>query len=414
VIIVAGCCLFHHTAINLLLFIIYIVNIMPSTITVIAVLVLMWLIFVAQLKMSSVLMMMMPPSSLQHDEQDLPQLLQQQLETLQRDKQNLEQKVHAFLGNKNSTQHDDDLMHSLSSQVQQLQQSQRLFQLRVNAWMNWNSDPYLGSAVNYTLCRNSTTLVEYGCNKKDKCPGSYDHPVCLDHLLPPLDCIVYDFGIRENPEFGKTLLGAPFYCKVYAFDPSPITREFYASPKSAHLRNHPNYTLFHYGAGGVDGSVRLNEYDWGQVSIIRFPLEIQKNCSASGNCALDFHPYQLQTFMLPVKTLDTIMKELGHDHVDILKLDVEGSEYAFLEHALEHDNLRNVSQLSVEWHHYDFDSRYGGGSVSSINAIVALLQEQGLHQFYIHDDIGGWPGTGRDYWEKGITLRYNLASFMRI
>ena len=27
--------------------------------------------------------------------------------------------------------------------------------------------------------------------------------------------------------------------------------------------------------------------------------------------------------MLPVKTLDTIMKELGHDHVDILKLDVE-------------------------------------------------------------------------------------------
>ena len=49
--------------------------------------------------------------------------------------------------------------------------------------------------------------------------------------------------------------------------------------------------------------------------------------------------------------------------------------------------------------------RYGGGSVSSINAIVALLQEQGLHQFYIHDDIRGWPGArGRDYWEKGITL----------
>jgi FkbM family methyltransferase len=393
---------------------------MPSTITVIAVLVLMWLVFVAQLKMSSVLMQQMPPLSLLqlHDEQDLPRLLQQQLETLQRDKENLEQKVHAFLDNKNNTQEHDylDLIHSLSSQVQQLQQSQHLFQLRVNAWMNWNSNPYLGSAVNHTLCRNSTTLSEYGCNKKDQCPGLYDHPICLDHDFPPLDCIVYDFGIRENPEFGKTLLGAPFYCKVYAFDPSPITREFYASPQSAHLRNHPNYTLFHYGAGGLDGSVRLNEYDWGQVSIIRFPLEVQKNCSSTsaGNCALDLHPYQLQTFMLPVRTLDTIMKELGHDHVDILKLDVEGSEYAFLEHALEHDNLRNVSQLSVEWHHYDFDSRYGGGSVSSINAIVALLQEQGLHQFYIHNDIGGWPGTGREYWEKGITLRYNLASFIRI
>ena len=39
------------------------------------------------------------------------------------------------------------------------------------------------------------------------------------------------------------------------------------------------------------------------------------------------------------------MKELGHDHVDILKLDVEGSEYAFLEHALEHDNLQK--RLSI-------------------------------------------------------------------
>jgi hypothetical protein len=179
VIIVAGCCLFHHTAINLLLFIIYIVNIMPSTITVIAVLVLMWLIFVAQLKMSSVLM---PPSLQLHDEQDLPRLFMQQLETLQRDKQNLEQKVHAFLGNKNSTQHDDDLIHSLSSQVQQLQQSQHLFQLRVNAWMNWNSDPYLGSAVNDTPCRNSTTLSEYGCNKKRQVSWL----VRSSHLFGPL------------------------------------------------------------------------------------------------------------------------------------------------------------------------------------------------------------------------------------
>ena len=29
---------------------------------------------------------------------------------------------------------------------------------------------------------------------------------------------------------------------------------------------------------------------------------------------------------LQVKTLPTIMKELGHDHIDVLKLDVEGSE----------------------------------------------------------------------------------------
>ncbi len=31
-------------------------------------------------------------------------------------------------------------------------------------------------------------------------------------------------------------------------------------------------------------------------------------------------------FHLPVRTLRSLMKELGHDHLDVLKLDVEGSE----------------------------------------------------------------------------------------
>lgn len=394
---------------------------MPTTLSVIVVLVLVALIFVAQLSLLS-----LPASTpqqvhgeLETDTTRMLIQLQSQLESLQHDKKELEKRVHALLLQHNSTNENDQLLTSLTNQVTKMQESQHLFQLRVNAWMNWNSDPYLGSTVNSSLCRNSTDLSEYGCEGgKNKCPGLYDHPVCLDDFpsTTTRECIVYDFGIRENPEFGQTLLGAPFYCNVYAFDPSPITKQWYTeSEKSTFLRNHPNYTLFHYGAGGKDGKVRLNEYDWGQVSIIRTPLEVQRNCSNHkvGNCVLDLSGYQLQQFSLAVKTLDTIRKELKHDHIDILKLDVEGSEYAFLEHALEFHSLTNVMQLSVEWHHYDFDARYGGGSVAPINALVALLQQEGLHPFYIHDDIGGWPSTSREYWEKGITLRYNLASFIR-
>lgn len=251
--------------------------------------------------------------------------------------------------------------------------------------------------------------------------GLYDHEICLDNFPPKngRECIIYDFGIREQPEFGQTLLNAPFYCKVFAFDPSPITDKWYKeSPLAKHLRDNENYTLFHYGAGGKDGTVMLNEYDWGQVSIIRFPLEIQKNCTNSKNpgkdCQIDYYAYNKKHFQLPVRTLDSIMQELGHDHIDILKVDVEGSEYMFLEHALEHGNLEMVDQLTVEWHHYDFDSRYGGGSTPAINAIVALLNKIGFQQFYIHDNIGGWPGTPKEYWDRGFTLRYNLASFLKV
>ena len=65
-----------------------------------------------------------------------------------------------------------------------------------------------------------------------------------------------------------------------------------------------------------------------------------------------------QVHMLPVKTLRTIMHELGHAHVDLLKLDVEGSEYAFLESAIDDFDCPPLAQFSVEWHHHVFDSRY--------------------------------------------------------
>ena len=34
-----------------------------------------------------------------------------------------------------------------------------------------------------------------------------------------------------------------------------------------------NYHFHPIGAGGVDGAVQLNNYDWGQVSIMRFPMD---------------------------------------------------------------------------------------------------------------------------------------------
>ena len=40
------------------------------------------------------------------------------------------------------------------------------------------------------------------------------------------------------------------------------------------------------------------------------------------------------------------MSELGHAHVDIMKLDVEGSEYAFLESALDAFDCPPVSQMN--------------------------------------------------------------------
>lgn len=41
----------------------------------------------------------------------------------------------------------------------------------------------------------------------------------------------------------------------------------------------PNYHFHSYGAGGRDGEVELFEYSWEQVTNIRIPVTVSKNCT---------------------------------------------------------------------------------------------------------------------------------------
>jgi hypothetical protein len=51
-------------------------------------------------------------------------------------------------------------------------------------------------------------------------------------------------------------------------------------------------------------------------------------------------------------TLSGFLARLGVDEVDVLKMDIEGAEYAVLEHALRTGALQRVRQLLVEFHHF--------------------------------------------------------------
>ena len=88
----------------------------------------------------------------------------------------------------------------------------RLLELKVGSFMNWGKDPWYGMhASPHASCRHTSTLDELGCAMgTGRCPGLYDHRICLDDLPPPVSasetpaplnpgCVVYDFGIRENP-----------------------------------------------------------------------------------------------------------------------------------------------------------------------------------------------------------------------
>jgi FkbM family methyltransferase len=310
-------------------------------------------------------------------------------------------------------------------------------ELKTNSLHNFGSNPFFGATVvESSSCQNHSFLAEYGCrpgfeayveNDYKECESSYDHRVCLDLLPPPRDdylntatinlknppCLIYDFGIRAQPEFGA-VLARVFGCEVHAFDPSPVSIDWWKSSKADSLRKFPNYHFHPYGAGGQDGLLTLHEYNWNQVSIFRYPSNYL-NCKngTDGHCEMR-HADQAPVH-IPIKTLATIRQELGHvgRTIDILKLDVEGSEFAFLENAFDtHGGCPDfIKQLPLEWHHMAWDERYGEDSSPSINVIATLLHTCGLELFWKY---GSWPSSDRIYNEMGMhNIRYDLASFMR-
>ena len=86
---------------------------------------------------------------------------------------------------------------------------------------------------------------------------------------------------------------------------------------------------------------------------------------------------------VPARTLRTIMKDLGHEQIDVLKMDIEGAEYGVLAGLLE-STVRPV-QILVEFHH-----RFSSLHKSQTLKAVKELREAGYALAHI-------SSTGREF-----------------
>jgi hypothetical protein len=77
-----------------------------------------------------------------------------------------------------------------------------------------------------------------------------------------------------------------------------------------------------------------------------------------------------------VQRLSTIMTTLGHDRVDVLKLDVEGAEYAVIDDLLASEIP--IGQIAVEFHH-----RSLGLGVEPTRAAIRSLVGAGYEPVFI-------------------------------
>ena len=177
----------------------------------------------------------------------------------------------------------------------------------------------------------------------------------LDPALVRPDSIVYSLGIGEDITFDLALIER-FGVKIEAFDPTPKVQNWLAAQSPP--------AQFHFHSSGIashDGEETFYlppRTDWISHSIIRA------------------RQYARDSVRLPVMKLSTAMRLEGHDRIDILKMDIEGAEYAVIE-----DIVREkipVRQLLVEFHH-----RLSSVGTKKTRRALALLQGYGMRISYV-------------------------------
>jgi len=148
----------------------------------------------------------------------------------------------------------------------------------------------------------------------------------------PLDqhSVVYSFGVGSNVSFDVGLI-EKFGCTVHAFDPTPRSAQW------VRQQNLPAQFKFHeLGIAGFDGTLKFHQ-PRSESSFHFTPVERYHNSRDE------------DTIEAPVRTLRSIMRDLGHDHVDLIKLDIEGGEYDVIDDLLA--SKVRPTQLLVEFHH---------------------------------------------------------------
>jgi len=172
--------------------------------------------------------------------------------------------------------------------------------------------------------------------------------VCQHTFLPILgqDSVVFDFGANHG-EFSHAIISR-YGARVYAAEPVP---ELFRS-----IKRHPNLSLLNVAIGGENTTLRIN------VFADRCASMLEKINDDEAAEAVD----------IECLTLANFKARAGVQHIDLLKVDIEGAELWLFENLSE-EELRCVNQITVEFHDFVYKELH-----SRVEAIKRKLMASGF------------------------------------
>lgn len=143
------------------------------------------------------------------------------------------------------------------------------------------------------------------------------------------ESIVVDAGAYVG-EWAERIIER-YGARLWAFEPNPVAFE----KLRARLASRPGVTLAPYGLGFRDD---------------RVPLALAGPASSVVPGAVaDAASEQVE---IPIRDVAVVFEEVGLDHIDVLKVNIEGSEYDLFERLIATGWLERIELVSVQFHEW--------------------------------------------------------------
>ena len=147
--------------------------------------------------------------------------------------------------------------------------------------------------------------------------------------LVPADAVVYSVGIGKDITFDRELLRRHPGAHVHAFDPTPKAIRYLEDKMPA-----GGFDFHAYGLATESGTQT-------------FYLPRDRNAT-SGSLLATAVMDESRAIAVEMRSFGDIVADLGHDRVDVLKVDIEGAEYDVLPDVLA--SGVPITQLLLEFH----------------------------------------------------------------
>ncbi len=186
------------------------------------------------------------------------------------------------------------------------------------------------------------------------------------------DSIVYLAGAGEDISFDVGI-AEKYSSQVYIFDPTPRAKIHFDSLINGINQNkkvaiNKSKTDFYQIKQENVKKIEFIELGlWDKKEELKF--YVPKNPKHVSHSLVNLQKTE-DYFIAKVDRLSNIMKQLNHNHIDLLKIDIEGAEYKVIENILE-DNL-NIEVLCVEYDeaYNPLDNKYINRIKDSITKLI--------------------------------------------